>query len=72
MSDGDITPKVICEFETHCMTYFMNAKDSVANNLKVIKILGYFDNMLVADWASVEREHLAKLSFANFMKEFRE
>ena len=72
MTDGKITPKVVCEFETHCTTYFMNAKDGVTDNLKVTKVQGCFDNALVADWASMEQERLAKLSFENFMKEFQE
>ena len=72
MTDGSISPKVVRDFETHCQTYFMNAKDGVADDLKVTKILGCFENALVADWASMERERLAKLSFEDFMKEFRE
>ena len=72
MTDGDITPKIVREFETHCATYFMNTKDGVADELKVTKILGCFENNLVADWASTEQERLAKLSFEEFMKEFRE
>ena len=72
MTDGSISPKVVRDFETHCQTYFMNAKDGVADDLKVTKILGCFENALVADWASTERERLAKLSFEDFMKEFRE
>ena len=50
----------------------MNAKDGVADDLKVTKILGCFENALVTDWASTERERLSKLSFEDFMKEFRE
>ena len=65
MTNGDITPKIIHKFKTHCATYFMNAKDGVADKLKVTKILGCFKNNLVADWASTEQEHLAKLSSRN-------
>ena len=31
MTDGDITPKIVRDFETHCTTYFINAKDGVAD-----------------------------------------
>ena len=68
MTNGNITPKIVHKFKTHCATYFMNAKDGVADKLKVTKILGCFENNLVADWASTEQEHLAKLSFKEFMK----
>ena len=42
---------------------------------KVTKILSCFDNTLVTDWASTDWastdwEHLAKLKFDEFMKEF--
>lgn len=71
MTDGKMTPKIIRDFEMHCTTYFMNAKDGVPEDQKVTKILGCFNNALVADWAYTERERLRKLSFDNFMKELR-
>lgn len=72
MTDGNITPKIIWDFKTHCMTYFINMKDGIAKYLKVTKILGCFENDLVADWAATEQEWLAQLTFEDFMKEFRE
>lgn len=72
LTDGEITPKVVREFENHCTTYFINAKDGVADDIKVTKILGCFENALVDDWASTERERLSALNFTEFMKEFRE
>lgn len=42
------------------------------DEMKVTKILGCFKNNLIADWTSTEQERLAKLTFEDFMKEFRE
>ena len=56
MTDGDITPKIVRNFEMHCTTYFINAKDGVADDMKVTKILGCFKNNLIADWTSTEQE----------------
>lgn len=70
MTDGEIMPKVVREFENHCMGYFFNAKDSVADD--VTKILGYFENSIVDDWTATNCEHLIKLTFKLFMKEFQE
>ena len=72
VTNGDITLKIVCKFETHCATFFINAKDGVADNQKVKKILGCFENNLVADWAASEQDHFITLTFEDFMKEFRE
>jgi hypothetical protein len=53
LTDGELTPGIVCDFESHCLIYFMNTKDTIANNLKVTKILSCFQNSLVNDWASV-------------------
>ncbi|KAH9014625.1 hypothetical protein EDB85DRAFT_1899126 [Lactarius pseudohatsudake] len=34
LTDGEITPKIIRDFENHCSTYFLNAKDSVPDDAK--------------------------------------
>lgn len=65
MLDGGIMLKVVWEFETHWSTYFIYAKDGIADNEKVIKILGCFKHTLVMDWASTDWEHLAKLTFSH-------
>ena len=71
MTDGDITPKIVHEFETHCTTFFINTKDGVADNQKVKNILGCFKNNLVTDWATSKQEHFITLTFKEFMKEFQ-
>ena len=53
------------------MNYFINAKGGIEDNLKVSRILGCFENDLVNDWISVNRERFTELSFKNFMTEFR-
>ena len=68
--DSEITPKVVRDFESHCNTFFINTKDTITEDNKVTKILGCFENTLVADWASTDWERLAKLKFDEFMKEF--
>jgi len=72
LTDSEITPKVVQDFENHCAMFFMNAKDGVANNKKVTRILGCFENSLVDDWAQVDCDRLAELTFPEFMKEFCE
>ena len=72
LSNGDISPKSVKDFENHCLNYFVNAKGGIEDNLKVSRILGCFENDLINDWVSVNRERFTTLSFANFMIEFRE
>ncbi|KAF8808349.1 hypothetical protein BYT27DRAFT_7210892 [Phlegmacium glaucopus] len=71
MSNGDITPKTVQDFENHCLNYFINAKGGINDALKVSCILGSFKNDLVNDWISVNRDQLSILSFPDFMSEFR-
>ena len=72
LTDGEITPKVIRDFESHCSTYFLNAKGGVTEEQKVTRIMGCFQNDLVDDWTQVEKTRLLALTFEEFMKEFRE
>jgi hypothetical protein len=73
LSNGDISPKAVKDFENHCLNYFINAKGlgGIDDNLKVTRILGCFENDLVNDWISVNRERFTTLSFEKFMEEFR-
>ena len=72
MSDGEISPKVIREFENRCAVYFMNEKGGDMDDQKVTKILGSFENTLVDDWMSTERDRIVQMTFTDFMDEFRE
>ena len=71
LSNGEITPKSAKDFENHCLNYFVNAKGGIEDELKVSRILGCFENDLVNDWISVNRERFTTLSFPDFMTEFR-
>ena len=71
LSNGKILPKAVKDFENHCLNYFVNTKGGIEDNVKVTRILGCFENDLVNDWVSVNRERFMTLSFAEFMIEFR-
>ena len=71
LSSGEITPKSAKDFENHCLNYFVNVKGGIEDNLKVSRILGCFENDLVNDWISVNRDRFTALTFAEFMVEFR-
>ena len=71
LTDGEITPKVVCEFEKHCNMFFINAKGGVPNTKKVKWILGVFEHPKVSDWMDTDGKHLGKHSLPTFMKEFQ-
>ncbi|KAI9464548.1 hypothetical protein BJY52DRAFT_1184279 [Lactarius psammicola] len=71
LSDGEILPKTIRNFENHCLNYFVNAEEGVADNEMVARILSCFENSLVNDWIAVDRDRLITLTFEQFMTEFR-
>ncbi|KAH9009482.1 hypothetical protein EDB85DRAFT_2162677 [Lactarius pseudohatsudake] len=71
LTAGQITPKAVRDFENHCNTFFINAKDGVEDNEKVKRIIGCFENTLVDDWALCDSERLMALTFPEFMKQFR-
>ena len=72
MTDGEISPKIIREFEVRCAVYFMNVKGGVADDQKVKKLLGSFKNTLVDNWMSTECDRIVQLSFSDFMDKFWE
>ena len=71
MTKGKITPKIVREFESHCTHYFINAKDGIPDEKKVMKILGCFEESVIDDWTSTHQARLIKMTFPEFMKEFR-
>ena len=71
LCNGEISPKSVKDFENHCMNYFINTKGGIEDNLKVSRILRCFENDLINDWILVNRERFTKLSFKDFMIEFR-
>jgi len=71
LSDGEILPKAVRNFENHCQNYFINVKGGVADDEKVARILSCFENYLVNDWIAGDRDRLITLTFEQFMSEFR-
>ena len=71
LSNGEISPKSVKDFENHCLNYFVNAKGGIEDEIKVTRILGCFENDLVNDCISVNRDRFTTLAFADFMTEFR-
>ena len=71
MTKGKITLKIVREFESHCTHYFINAKDGIPDEKKVMKILGCFEESVIDDWTSTHQARLIKMTFPEFMKEFR-
>lgn len=70
MTSSEITPKVCWEFENQCGVYFLNVKEPIADDRKVANILGCFEQDHVMEWTSTKWEHLIKMTFEEFMKEF--
>ena len=70
LSNSEISPKSVKDFKNHCLNYFVNAKGGIEDDVKVARILGCFENDLVNDWISVNRERFTMLSFPDFMIEF--
>jgi hypothetical protein len=71
LSNGETAPKAVKDFENHCLNYFVNAKGGIKDHLKVSRILGCFENNLVNDWISVNRDRFITLTFIDFMAEFQ-
>ncbi|KAF8271642.1 hypothetical protein EI94DRAFT_1720238 [Lactarius quietus] len=71
LSEGQILPKGVRDFENHCLNYFVNAKESIPDDAKVARILSSFEDFLVNDWICVDRDRLVTLTFEQFMFEFR-
>ena len=72
VSEGDITPQVVSDFEYSAKMFFVNAKGGVADDQKVARILGCFMDTLVRDWVDCEMNTLVAMGFTEFMKTFRE
>lgn len=49
LSSGKISPKSAKDYKYHCLTYFVNTKGGIEDNLKVSCILGCFKNGLMND-----------------------
>jgi len=68
MTTREITPTIICSFETKCLGYFEN-KD-IMEEKQVRKILVGLQDNHVQDWINVDRDRFLALTFPVFMTEF--
>ncbi len=71
MSDGEITPCVVNEFETLCETYFLQTGQTIAVAKCLPALFTSFESPIVLAWLISEHSRLVKLTFPEFMTEFR-
>ena len=69
VTEGELTPKIVMEFEQLCHTFFDNAKGGIPEEQRVARILSAFKDTLVCNWISSNRLKLIALSFDNFLAE---
>jgi len=71
LTSGEITPKVLMEFEQTCHYFFTHAKGGVTDEARVSRILPCFQDQLVRDWISLDRVRISALTFDAFLVELR-
>ncbi|KAF8808580.1 hypothetical protein BYT27DRAFT_7255380 [Phlegmacium glaucopus] len=69
VSPGNLSPRIIYDFEQFCQDFFANAKTPLPDDKKVIRILPCFQDPLVRDWIASHRACLSALSFSEFITE---
>ncbi|KAG6875896.1 hypothetical protein C0992_001883 [Termitomyces sp. T32_za158] len=69
VSEGDLSPEVIKEFEHACLDFFDN-KD-IKSEDQVKRVLVSFKDHRLRDWIPANREQLHKLSFSEFLSELK-
>lgn len=45
ITDGELTPGIVRDFESRCLIFFTSAKDTITDDQKVTKILGCFQKL---------------------------
>jgi len=66
---GNMTPRIMREFEDACLGYFENKE--IALDKQVRKILAGLKDDCFREWLSVDQAHIHNLMFTEFMGEFR-
>ncbi|KAG6874776.1 hypothetical protein C0992_006595 [Termitomyces sp. T32_za158] len=69
VSEGDLTPETIKEFEHACLDFFDNKE--VKPEDQVRRVLVSFKDHRLRNWISANREQLHKLSFSDFLTELK-
>lgn len=72
VSEGEITPELVCAFEYYAIVFFLNVEGGIREDQKVSRILGCFHDSLVRDWVIREEATLKALLFAEFLTALRE
>lgn len=71
VSEGSITPEVICDFQYLAQHYFLQVKGGVNDDQKVSHILVSFQDQEIRDWTTVNHDNFVKLSFPEFITALR-
>ena len=69
VTEGELTPKIVMEFEQACRTFFNNVKGRIPKEQKVARILPAFRDTLICDWIASSRNNLIRLTFDGFLEE---
>jgi len=69
LTEGDITPTVMMDFENVVLDFFISK--SVPSEKQVTMIIPGIKDLRIRNWISAEHAHLVDLPFVDFMKEMR-
>jgi len=72
LGDGVVTPACLQEWENACADFFDAAKEPIAEDKKVAKITGGFQNNNIRNWFASARTRIHALTFTDLMDELRE
>jgi len=70
LSVGNVSPEIMRQFENACRSFFCNKEGLEAKDY-VTRIAGGLQDPLISDWYWTAHDMFDKLSFDDFMKEFR-
>ena len=69
VTEGELTLKIVMEFEQACQTFFNNVKGGIPEEQKVAHVLPAFKDTLICDWIASSRNDLIGLTFNGFLEE---
>lgn len=69
LTDGVLTPHILTVYENTVLDHFEDKQYPAAD--QVCKILGGIQTAEVREWFTTDRDHIQKLTFAEFMAEIR-
>ena len=71
VTEGELTLKIVMEFEQACRTFFDNVKGGIPEEQKVACVLPAFKDTLICNWIALSRNDLIGLMFDGFLEELR-